>query len=167
MRYSAITIVACIFAVSVASLPIGERRPNYVPPFLWKCSLSLAGDVPPTKETNTCTLGVDGAVADSACYRKRDVPAVAVDSPVVPVEETETCAAGIDGAVADSACYKKREAEEEEMLKRQNQCEKNTVASVDDSACYKKREIEAEEKRKRQNKCEMTAAASVDDSACY
>jgi hypothetical protein len=90
--------------------------------------------VPPTKDTDTCVAGVDGAVADSACYKKRgDVPSVAVE---VPAEETDVCVAGVDGAVADSACYKKREEEEEAKRKRQQQCEKPNSASVEDSACY-------------------------------
>jgi hypothetical protein len=69
-----------------------------------KCSLLIASDVPavvdevPAGETDTCVAGVDGVVADSACYKKRE-------------EETKRKAQQCErptspsAAIEDSACY--------------------------------------------------------------
>ncbi|KAF2279834.1 uncharacterized protein EI97DRAFT_188357 [Westerdykella ornata] len=84
MRFSALTIVACMFAASVVAFPINKDD-------------ELDGAPP-----SNCVPGADAMIADSACYKKREEEERA--------KRQEQCKPGkppnyAKAAIADSACY--------------------------------------------------------------
>ncbi|KAF2743341.1 hypothetical protein M011DRAFT_480909 [Sporormia fimetaria CBS 119925] len=124
MRFSAVAAVACMFAASVVALPIGTDDVVVGP-----------------GETETCIASASGSIADSACYKKREVDDVV---PVVEEEEADKCLALASASIVDSACYKLLKRMEEDKAKREppKQCKPPQVAKrgadtvIVDSACY-------------------------------